>query len=88
MSNYNHPLVHRAIDVFQDPRIFVRIQAEIVATHARIFCSRVFAISLPPKDIVLNASDILYIDSRLDEVLRSRLSFFENLKRALLFAFG
>ena len=51
-------LVYKAIDVFQHVGVFIGVQAEIVPAHARVFRSRVFAITLSPEDIVLNACHV------------------------------
>src|SRR5262249_55853983 len=84
VGNQDHTFIHLAIDIFEYPRILVRVQAEIMTAYTCVPGSRVFAIALAAEDVVLNTRDVLDVDARLDEVLGGGLSFRKNGERAAL----
>src|SRR5207244_3424543 len=74
VGNQDHTFIHLAIDIFEHPRILVRVQPEIMPAHTRVPGSRVLAIALAAEDVVLNTRDVFDVDARLDEVLGGGLS--------------
>ena len=88
MGDQNHSLADKAVDVFENPRILVGVQPQIVAAHTSVLRARELTEAFTPEDVVLHASDIFNVYAGLDEVLRGGLRLLEYSKRALLLGTG
>src|SRR5262245_2093060 len=88
MSNDHHPFIHSAVDILEHPWILVRIQAQVMTAHASKFRSGIVAVAFPPKDVVLNASDVFDVYPRLEEILCCCLRLMKNGEGSLLVCIG